>query len=64
MLRCWPVLLAVPVLPLCRGLLNVELKSLLSPESLLAELGHNRWMQMDGEKRKQQGNTSSMMCAH
>lgn len=51
------------VFPLCWGLLNMELKILLTPESLLVGLGRNRWIQTDGEKGKQQGNTSSMMCA-
>lgn len=49
---------------LCQALLNMELKALIIPESLLVELSRNRWIQTDGERRKQQGNTSSMMCAH
>lgn len=47
------------VLFLCWGLLNMELKTLLIPESLLVELGCNRWIQTDGEKRKQQGNSKA-----
>lgn len=49
---------------LCQALLNMELKALIIPESLLVELSRNRWIQTDRERRKQQGNTSSMMCAH
>lgn len=64
MFQRWPAFLAVAVLPLCWGLLNTELKTLLIPESLLVELGRNRWIQTDGEKRQQRGNISSMMCAH
>lgn len=64
MFQRWPAVLAVAVLPLCQGLLNMELNPLLIPEILLVELGRNRWIQTDGEKREQQGNTSSMMCAH
>lgn len=59
----WPVFPAVAVLALCLGLLTMELKPLLLPESLLVELGHNRWIQMGGEKREQPGTTSSMVCA-
>lgn len=53
------VCVSVAVLLLCQGLLNMELKPLLIPESLLVELGRNRWIQTDGEKRKQQGNTKA-----
>lgn len=63
-LQCWSVLPAVAVLPLCQRLLHVELKPLPIPQSLLVELGRNRWIQTGGEKEKQHGNTSSMMCAH
>lgn len=60
----WPAVLAMAAFLLCQALLNMELKALIIPESLLVELSRNRWIQTDGERRKQQGNTSSMMCAH
>lgn len=59
-LQCWSTLPAVAVLPL----FHMKLKPLLIPQSLLVELGCNRWVQTGGEKGKQHGNTSSTMCAH
>lgn len=59
-LQCWSVLPTLAVLPL----FHMELKPLLIPQSSLAELGSNRWIQTGWEKGKQHGNTSSMMCAH
>lgn len=59
-LQCWSVLPTLAVLPL----FHMELKPLLIPQSSLAELGSNRWIQTGWEKGKQHGNTSSTMCAH
>lgn len=58
----WPAVLSW--LSSLWALLNMEVQMLVIPQSLLLELGHNRWIQMDGERRKQQRSISSVMCTH
>lgn len=60
---CVLALASIPSCGCAPAVLNMELNPLLIPESSLAELGRSRRIQMDGERRKQRGDTSSAMCA-